>query len=222
MIAPVFLALVLIFFSETLAAEPSTPHSASTCELKVPDGRTDRSQAAYLRKLSAQRKQFEKLKADAEVALRKLPPSQRREELERRITELGQLFTDIDNQPHPCPVVDKESQAYVHEVVRRIEECGTRNFPKSGGKSLYGTVTVNFSANRSGDIDNLDIQKSSGVPEIDGHSLQLVRASAPFGAVPPKLHQDRYIRFQLIAQFNFERARDSSKSPQPNSHCAMS
>lgn len=185
---------------------------------------SDKAQGALQRKLAAQRKQFDKLKADAEIVLKDTPPSQRREDLERIIAELERRFAEIESReglPPLCPTADAPAKAYVHELILRIEECGTRNFPKAGTQSLYGTATLNFSINLQGELEELEIHKSSGVGEIDDHSLRIIRASAPFGAVPRQLHRDRFTRFLFSSRFTFVRNRNPGKPPKPKVRCTF-
>ncbi len=111
-------------------------------------------------------------------------------------------------------------KAYIQEMVRRIEECGTRNFPKAQGRKLYGRTGLAFTLDLNGTIESIEIRKPSSTPQIDQHSIALVRASAPFGPVPDGLHEGRFKRFYIYTGFNFRRDQNSGNPPEPKVRCS--
>lgn len=218
------IALVMLALAGHSSGQETAAGSLNTCEIRLPDAAADRAEAAQRRKLAAQRRQYESLKAKAEPLLADLPPSKRRDDLEQTFRELARRFDEIERRvglPPLCSIEKPPSKAYVQEVVRRIEECGTRNFPKAQGRSLYGSASLAFVLDVRGEIDSVEIRSESGSPEIDQHSLRLVRASAPFGPVPQALHQDRFGRFLIHTSFNFSRDQNPRKPRDPRMRCTF-
>lgn len=99
---------------------------------------------------------------------------------------------------------------YYKEMQKRVEEIGTLNFPQKNGKKLYGELIVYIPIFQDGTIYEKDggvqIQKSSGNPDLDRAAVTIVRRSAPFGKFPPKmLSADRDDLWVIITRFNFTR-----------------
>lgn len=99
---------------------------------------------------------------------------------------------------------------YYKDMQKKVEEVGTLNFPQKNGKKLYGELIVYIPIFQDGSIYDRDggvqIQKSSGNPDLDRAAIAIVRRSAPFGAFPRKmLSADRDDLWVIITRFNFTR-----------------
>jgi len=165
-------------------------------------------------------KEIEKLRREQRQLLLRLraqihamPQSPRRTEYEQRLAEY--------EKQGECPVPDRSALSFATEVFDRIEDCGTRNFPQSGGEPLYGTARVTFLIAPDGTLLSNSIARSSGVPDIDKHALLVVSASAPFGKVPKSILDGRFKAVKVIAAFTFEHQASPSPDVRPKKKCTL-
>ena len=70
---------------------------------------------------------------------------------------------------------------YYDQLRRRIEERGTRDFPESRGKKLYGELTMNNHIDHKGRVIETEIVATSGNPTLDRRAIAIVQAASPFG-----------------------------------------
>lgn len=70
---------------------------------------------------------------------------------------------------------------YYDQLRRRIEERGTRDFPESRGRKLYGELTMNIHIDHKGRVLETEIVAPSGNPTLDRRAVAIVRAASPFG-----------------------------------------
>lgn len=99
---------------------------------------------------------------------------------------------------------------YYTELVKKIEEIGTLNFPQQKGKKLYGKLIVNIPIFQDGSIyskeGGLRVERSSGNAALDKAALNIVRKSAPFGKFPGKMRStDKDDVWIIIIGFEFTR-----------------
>jgi protein TonB len=70
---------------------------------------------------------------------------------------------------------------YYDQLRRRIEERGTRDFPESRGRKLYGELTMNIHIDHKGRVIETEIVASSGNATLDRRAVAIVQAASPFG-----------------------------------------
>lgn len=133
----------------------------------------------------------------------------RREELRRILAEIEKRMERSQKlYLRPSTKLTAEMEIYHARMLRKIEDCGTRNFPKRHGKSVYGKGLVAVTLDRNGKALETEILESSGVTLLDMHMAKLVRASSPFGALPPKVMLDEDLKpfysVVILTSFNFE------------------
>ncbi|MDP1171444.1 energy transducer TonB, partial [Klebsiella pneumoniae] len=56
-----------------------------------------------------------------------------------------------------------------------IEERGTRDFPESRGRKLYGELTMNLHIDQRGRVIETEVVSSSGNPILDRRALAIVQ-----------------------------------------------
>lgn len=70
---------------------------------------------------------------------------------------------------------------YVDSLRRRIEARGTERFPESGGRKLYGELTMIVHVNHDGRLLGTEIVESSGNRELDRRAQAIVASIGNFG-----------------------------------------
>jgi protein TonB len=162
------------------------------------------------------------------------PPDPRREktdETERAVAEkrrqLVDLLAEIEkrvNEESARPRKRYISPAtrevvyaqYYDQLRRRIEERGTRDFPESRGKKLYGELTMNIHVDLKGRVIETEVLASSGNATLDRRAIAIVQAASPFGNFSAAMRQGAEI-LVITSRFRFTRDEglETSLSAQP-------
>ena len=111
---------------------------------------------------------------------------ERRKQLLRLLAEIEKRVNDENARPkkrYISPATREEVYAMYYDALRRrIEERGTRDFPESGGKKLYGELTMNVTVDASGRVVEAEIVRPSRSRRLDQQAVAIVQAAAPFGS----------------------------------------
>lgn len=99
---------------------------------------------------------------------------------------------------------------YYKDMVKRVEEIGTLNFPQRNGKKLYGELIVYIPIFQDGSIyekeGGVRVERSSGNRDLDKAALGIMRRAAPFGKFPAKMRSsEKDDVWVIIIRFNFTR-----------------
>ena len=123
----------------------------------------------------------------------------RREELRRLLAEIDRRTTDSRKlYLAPSARMTEEMKTYHARLIRKIEDCGTRNFPKENGKSIYGKGLMAVTLDRAGRAVETEILESSGRKALNSHMARIVRASSPFGPIPKRVRAEGEGPFELL------------------------
>jgi periplasmic protein TonB len=93
---------------------------------------------------------------------------------------------------------------YYDALRRRIEERGTRDFPESRGKKLYGELTMNIHVDARGRVIETEVVASSGNATLDRRAIAIVQAAQPFGNFSTAMRQGAEI-LVITSRFKFTR-----------------
>lgn len=96
---------------------------------------------------------------------------------------------------------------YYDQLRRRIEERGTRDFPQSRGKKLYGELTMNIHIDHKGRVIETEIVASSGNATLDKRATAIVQAASPFGNFSSEMLRGAEV---LVITSRFKFTRDES------------
>ncbi|WP_296509848.1 TonB family protein [Rhodoferax sp.] len=122
-------------------------------------------------------------------------------EIERRIN----MENARPKKRYVSPAVREEVYAVYYDQLRqRIEEKGTDNFPQSGGKKLYGELTMIVTINFDGRVLDTEVVQSSGNPVLDKRAQAIARSAGPFGNfnAPMRKQADQIL---VVSRFKFTR-----------------
>jgi len=110
---------------------------------------------------------------------------ERRRQLLRLLAEIEKRVNEENARPkkrYISPATREEVYALYYDALRRrIEERGTRDFPESQGKKLYGELTMNVTVDSRGRVVEADIVRTSNNRVLDMQALAIVQAASPFG-----------------------------------------
>ena len=122
-------------------------------------------------------------------------------EIERRI----QQDSAKPRKRYIGPSTREEAYAIYYDRLRRaIENKGTENFPSSGGKKLYGELTMVVTVDRLGQVVTTEIAESSGNRTLDRRAEAIARAAAPFGRFTADMRKEAD-QIVVVSRFRFSR-----------------
>jgi protein TonB len=147
-------------------------------------------------------------------------PEARAQEDKRR--QLVQLLAEIEKRINEenarpkkryiSPAAREEVYALYYDGYRRkVEDRGTRNFPESNGKKLYGELVMNVTLDAAGRVVETEIVQPSNSKILDKRAVAIVRAAAPFGSFTPAMRRSAD---QLVVTSRFRFTRDEALETQ--------
>ncbi|MCZ8253570.1 MAG: TonB family protein [Hylemonella sp.] len=143
----------------------------------------------------------------------KLSPDQAAQEERRRLllkqlAEIERRIQQDSAKPRKRyigPSTREEAYAIYYDRLRRaIESKGTENFPSSGGKKLYGELTMVVTVDRLGQVVATEIAESSGNRTLDRRAEAIARAAAPFGRFTTDMRKEAD-QIVVVSRFRFSR-----------------
>ena len=140
-------------------------------------------------------------------------PTEQAQEEHRR--QLVQLLAEIEKRINEenarpkrryiSPATREEVYAlYYDQLRRKIEQRGTRNFPESGGRKLYGELTMNVTVDAEGRVIDTEVVRPSDSKVLDRRAVAIVRAAAPFGPFSSAMRK-RADQLVITSRFRFTR-----------------
>lgn len=79
---------------------------------------------------------------------------------------------------------------YVEDWRQKIERIGNLNYPDAAKGRLYGSLVLTVVIKSNGDLDRVEINRSSGQRLLDDAARRIVQMSAPYAAFPDAIRRD--------------------------------
>ena len=134
---------------------------------------------------------------------------ERRRQLVQLLAEIEKRVNEENARPkkrYISPATREAAYAiYYDQLRRKIEERGTRNFPESQGKKLYGELTMNVTLDAEGRVVDTEIVRPSDSKVLDRRAVAIVRAAAPYGPFSSAM---RRLADQIVITSRFRFTRD--------------
>ncbi len=127
--------------------------------------------------------------------------------LVERNLEIARLTAEIDKaqdrqakRPKKDTVTastkETASAEYMHKWVERVERIGNLNYPDAARRDgLTGSLILIVGIFKNGDIESIEVDKSSGHALLDDAAKRIVQDAAPFDAMTGKLGQETDILY---------------------------
>jgi len=78
-----------------------------------------------------------------------------------------------------------EFAAYMQAWVAKVERVGNLNYPEEVRRQkLTGDLIMTVGINLDGSVESIDIQRSSGKPQLDQAATRIVRLAGPYSPLP--------------------------------------
>lgn len=79
---------------------------------------------------------------------------------------------------------------YVEDWRQKIERVGNLNYPEAARGRLYGSLVLTVIIKSSGELERVDINRSSGKKLLDEAAQRIVQLAAPYAAFPEAIRRD--------------------------------
>jgi protein TonB len=134
-------------------------------------------------------------------------------ELMRQARQLAQLETPVPpdaasqgEDPNSFGATSRFDvrEAYIEAWERKVEDWGTRNFPDAARRdNLTGSLSLTVVVRRDGNVERIELIRSSGHEVLDDAAFNIVALAAPYAPFPEELRERHgdYLRIQRTWQF---------------------
>ena len=79
---------------------------------------------------------------------------------------------------------------YVEDWVTKVERIGNLNYPEAARRQgIYGSLKLTVSIHSNGQIEAIEIDRSSGSKILDAAATRIVELAAPYAAFPEDMRQ---------------------------------
>ena len=133
---------------------------------------------------------------------------ERRRQLVQLLAEIEKRINEENARPkrrYISPATREEVYALYYDSLRRkIEQRGTRNFPESQGRKLYGELTMNVTVDAEGRVVETDVVRASSSRQLDRRAVAIVRAAAPYGPFTAAMRR-KADQLVITSRFRFTR-----------------
>ncbi len=149
--------------------------------------------------------------------------SQQQSEAEQRATKIARLQAEIREmsvnyakRPRIITLTASTRKAieasYLASWVQKIERTGNLNYPQEARfKNLDGRLRMTVRINAEGEMLDMEITSSSGVPVLDEAARQILRMAQPFAPFSDEL-RERADQIVIIRTWDFKSNRFRTKS----------
>ncbi|MBK7765827.1 MAG: TonB family protein [Sulfuritalea sp.] len=79
---------------------------------------------------------------------------------------------------------------YVEDWRQKIERIGNLNYPDAAKGRLYGSLVLTVVIKANGDLERVEVNRSSGKTLLDDAARRIVQMSAPYAAFPEAIRRD--------------------------------
>lgn len=91
---------------------------------------------------------------------------------------------------------------YVEDWRQKVERIGNLNYPEVARGKLYGTLLLAVAIRNDGQLESVEVLRSSGHKELDEAAKRIVKLAAPFAVFPESIRRDTDI-IEINRTWNF-------------------
>jgi len=75
---------------------------------------------------------------------------------------------------------------YVENWRQKVERVGNMNYPER----MHGSLLLSVVIRADGSVEDIEVRRSSGTPQLDEAAVRIVEMAAPFAPFPPNIRED--------------------------------
>jgi protein TonB len=79
---------------------------------------------------------------------------------------------------------------YVEDWRQKIERIGNLNYPDAAKGRLYGSLVLTVIIRANGDLERVEVSRSSGKSLLDDAARRIVQMASPYAAFPESIRRD--------------------------------
>lgn len=80
---------------------------------------------------------------------------------------------------------------YIEDWRIKVERIGNLNYPEQARREkLFGKLQLSVSILKDGNVENIEVSKSSGHRILDAAAMRIVKLAAPYAPLPPSITKD--------------------------------
>jgi protein TonB len=72
----------------------------------------------------------------------------------------------------------------------KVERVGTLNYPAEARGKMYGNLRLTVTIRPDGNVEAIELERSSGLKVLDAAAFKIVRMATPFATFPPDIRRD--------------------------------
>jgi protein TonB len=114
--------------------------------------------------------------------------------LARLEAEIARTIDDYNQRPKRrfvgARVEEYRFAQYVEDWRQKVERIGNLNYPDSAKGKLYGSLVLTVAIKKDGELERVELNRSSGHKVLDDAALRIVRLAAPYAVFPEALRRD--------------------------------
>jgi protein TonB len=131
-------------------------------------------------------------------------------EIERLEAQVRRQFQAYQERPKRkfvgARVQESRFATYVDGWRLKIERIGNLNYPEEAKtRKIYGSLQLTVAIRADGEVDSIEVNRSSGHKFLDQAAIRIVRLAAPFDRFPPNIRADTDI-LHITRTWTFTRA----------------
>lgn len=108
--------------------------------------------------------------------------------------EISRDFEEYNQRPKRrflgARVTEYRFAQYVEDWRQKVERVGNLNYPGSAKGKLYGSLVLTVAIKKDGELERVEINRSSGHPLLDEAARRIVRLAAPYAVFPEAVRRD--------------------------------
>jgi protein TonB len=79
---------------------------------------------------------------------------------------------------------------YEEDWRQKVERIGTVNYPAAARGKLYGNLRMTVILRPDGNVESIELDRSSGLKVLDDAAFRIVRMASPYASFPPDIRRD--------------------------------
>ncbi|MGQ0547530.1 MAG: energy transducer TonB [Betaproteobacteria bacterium] len=79
---------------------------------------------------------------------------------------------------------------YEEDWRMKVERVGTLNYPPEARGKIYGNLRLTVTIRPDGNVESIELDRSSGLKVLDAAAFKIVRMASPFAVFPPNIRRD--------------------------------
>jgi protein TonB len=112
----------------------------------------------------------------------------------RMEAQISQQLDQYNKRPRKAFIGSRAQEyrfaQYVEDWRLKVERIGNLNYPDSARGRIYGSLVLTVSIKADGNLDTVEVQRSSGHQILDRAAERIVKMASPFARFPANISRD--------------------------------